>query len=111
EIVRYVPDANDPANLKYRPHGAQFDGTRDAQNRTRGEHGQFSDIALIKRERRRTREPTAYQKRMAALKESQRQLQKQHRRALKKKRGKPKGQGWRSRQIGSKKSPRRFGGQ
>jgi hypothetical protein len=53
----YVPDANDPEHLRYRPHGAQFAGSHDVKTRIRGEHGQFSDIALIKRQRRRERPP------------------------------------------------------
>ena len=53
--VRYVPDANDPEYLFYRPHGAQFTGSHDVKTRIRGDHGQFSDVALIKRERRRQR--------------------------------------------------------
>lgn len=51
----YTPDANDPDHLFYRPHGAQFDGSHDVKTRIRGDHGQFSDITLIKRERRRER--------------------------------------------------------
>ena len=51
----YLPDANDPEHLRYRPHGAQFDGSHDTKTRIRGDHGQFSDLALIKRERRRER--------------------------------------------------------
>lgn len=51
----YTPDANDPEHLAYRPHGAEFDGSHDVKTRIRGDHGQFSDIALIKRERRRER--------------------------------------------------------
>jgi hypothetical protein len=53
----YVPDANDPEFMKYRPHGAQFEGSHDVKTRIRGDHGQFSDIALIKRQRRRERPP------------------------------------------------------
>lgn len=49
----YTPDANDPEYLAYRPHGAQFAGSHDVKTRIRGDHGQFSDITLIKRERRR----------------------------------------------------------
>lgn len=108
-LVLYEPHANDPKHLLYRPHGAQFDGSHDVKTRIRGEHGQFSDVALIKRQRRREKPPTAYQLRMAALKEKQRELQKERRRELKKQRGKPTGQGWRSRQLRSKKSPHRFG--
>lgn len=49
----YTPDANDPDFLRYRPHGPQFDGSHDVKTRIRGDHGQYSDIVLIKRERRR----------------------------------------------------------
>ena len=51
----YDPDANDPEHLFYRPHGAQHAGSHDVKTRIRGEHGQFSDIAMIKRQRRRER--------------------------------------------------------
>jgi hypothetical protein len=53
----YIPDANDPDHLFYRPHSAQHEGSHDIKTRVRGEHGQFSDIALIKRLRRRERGP------------------------------------------------------
>lgn len=49
----YQPDANDPEHLFYRPHGAQFSGSHDVKTRIRGDHGQYPDIVLIKRERRR----------------------------------------------------------
>lgn len=58
----YIPDANDPEHLAYRPHGAQFEGSHDIKTRVRGDHGQFSDIALIKRQRRRERPPKAKKK-------------------------------------------------
>lgn len=51
--IRYEPDANNPEHLFYRPHGAQFAGSHDVKTRIRGDHGQYSDIQLIKRERRR----------------------------------------------------------
>lgn len=51
--VFYTPDANDPDHLFYRPHGAQHDGSHDVKTRIRGDHGQYSDIVLIKRQRRR----------------------------------------------------------
>lgn len=53
--VFYTPDANDPDHLFYRPHGAQHDGSHDVKTRIRGDHGQYSDIVLIKRQRRRDR--------------------------------------------------------
>ena len=46
--TRYVPSANDPEHLIYRDKRAH-----DVKTRIRGEHGQYSDLALIKRERRR----------------------------------------------------------
>lgn len=53
--LRYLPDANDPEFLCYRPHGAQHAGSHDVKTRIRGDHGQYSDITLIKRQRRRDR--------------------------------------------------------
>lgn len=49
----YFPDANDPGHLNYRPHGTEFDGSHDVKTRIRGDNGQYSDLMLIKRERRR----------------------------------------------------------
>jgi len=49
----YKPAANDPEHLIYRPHGAEYEGSHDVKTRIRGERGQFSDVALMKRERRR----------------------------------------------------------
>lgn len=51
----YDPPANDPDHLFYRPHGAQHEGSHDVKTRIRGDHGQYSDIVLIKRQRRRER--------------------------------------------------------
>jgi hypothetical protein len=50
--MRYEPPANDPDHLFYRPHGVQFSGSHDVKTRIRGDHGQHSDIALIKKMRR-----------------------------------------------------------
>lgn len=74
----YIPDANDPEHLRYRPHGAQFDGSHDIKTRVRGDHGQLSDLSLIKRERRRQRreQPTSFQKKMAKLKQERRKRDK-----------------------------------
>lgn len=55
----YVPDANDPEFLAYRPHGTEFEGSHDVKTRIRGDNGQFSDITLIKRERRRQKKEAA----------------------------------------------------
>lgn len=55
-ILGYIPDANDPERLLYRPHATAFDGSHDTKTRLRGEHGQHSDIVRIKRQRRLERE-------------------------------------------------------
>jgi len=49
----YDPPANDPEFLAYRPHGTEFAGSHDVKTRIRGDGAQFSDLALIKRQRRR----------------------------------------------------------
>ena len=51
--ARYTPNANDPAHLLYRPHSAEFEGSHHIKTNVRGDHGQFPDRILIKRERRR----------------------------------------------------------
>lgn len=53
--ARYTPNANDPEAMLYRPHGAQFEGSHHVKTNVRGDHGQFPDRILIKRERRRER--------------------------------------------------------
>lgn len=66
--VEYDPAGSDPNFLLYRPHGAQFDGSHDVKTRVRGEHGQLSDIALVKRNRRQEERegtrPKSYKTRM-----------------------------------------------
>lgn len=57
--ARYTPNANDPAALVWRPQPAEFEGSHHVKTNVRGERGQFSDVALIKRERRREREKKA----------------------------------------------------
>lgn len=57
----YSPDANDPDHLFYREKSAH-----DVKTRIRGEHGQFSDLALIKRERRRQRKRSKPKKKWAS---------------------------------------------
>lgn len=52
EHIEYEPRGSDPEYLIYRPHGTQFDKSHDVKTRIRGEHGQLSDIALVKRNRR-----------------------------------------------------------
>lgn len=49
----YIPDANDPEHLIYREAVAH-----GIKTRVRGEHGQYSDLALIKREKRRLNKNT-----------------------------------------------------
>lgn len=63
----YTPDANDPNHLAYRPHGAEFAGSHDVKTRIRGDHGQYSDIQLIKRERRRQKKADGRPKKKWAL--------------------------------------------
>lgn len=46
----YTPAANDPAHLTYRSKS-----DHDTKTRIRGDHGQFSDLALIRREKRKTK--------------------------------------------------------
>lgn len=53
EHIGYIPDANDPEHLRYRPHGTQFAGSHDVKTRIRGDHGQYPDLTLIKRQRAR----------------------------------------------------------
>lgn len=50
--VDYIPSANDPAHLLYRPHGPQFVGSHLIKTNVRGEHGQHPDRVLIKKNRR-----------------------------------------------------------
>ena len=53
----YVPDANDPEHLFYRPHGPQFEGSHLIKTNVRGDHGQHPDRVLIKKMRRIERGP------------------------------------------------------
>jgi hypothetical protein len=55
-VVRptYIPDANDPDHLFYRPHGPQHAGSHLIKTNVRGDHGQHPDRVLIKRARRLT---------------------------------------------------------
>lgn len=55
----YDPPANDPDHMNYRPHGAEFAGSHDVKTRIRGDGAQFSDVALMKRERRRAKKEAA----------------------------------------------------
>lgn len=49
----YDPPANHPWFLNYRPHGTEFEGSHDVKTRIRGDNGQYSDLMLIKRQKRR----------------------------------------------------------
>lgn len=53
EVVRYEPDANDPAHLRYRPHAAQHAGSHHVKTNIRGDGAQHPDRVLIKRLRKR----------------------------------------------------------
>lgn len=53
----YVPDANDPDHLFYRPHGPEFDGSHLIKTNVRGDHGQHPDRVLIKKQKRLERGP------------------------------------------------------
>lgn len=53
----YVPDANDPDHLFYRPHGPEFEGSHLIKTNVRGDHGQHPDRVLIKKQRRIERGP------------------------------------------------------
>jgi hypothetical protein len=64
----YVPDANDPEHLFYRPHGAEFDGSHLIKTNVRGEHGQHPDRVLIKKFKRLERGPRQKPKRKWASK-------------------------------------------
>lgn len=59
EVVRYVPDANDPTCLRYRPHGTQYAGSHDVKTRIRGDGAQHSDVVLIKKARKLERREAA----------------------------------------------------
>lgn len=55
--THYVPDANDPDHLFYRPHGPEFEGSHLIKTLVRGDHGQHPDRVLIKKQRRIERGP------------------------------------------------------
>jgi hypothetical protein len=56
-ITIYEPDANDHRYLFYRPHGAQHVGSHDIKTRVRGDHGQHSDLALMRIKKKREAPP------------------------------------------------------
>lgn len=51
EVLRYYPDANDPEHLIYRV-GGETGSAHDVKTRVRGEHGQHSDLALARKNKR-----------------------------------------------------------
>lgn len=64
-IAFYSPDANDPAYLIYREKHAH-----QIKTNVRGEHGQFPDRVLIKRERKRRNKNKGKVKRKVKIKSS-----------------------------------------
>lgn len=54
-IIEYIPAANNPDHLRYRPHGPRFERSHLIKTNVRGDHGQHPDRVLIKRQRRRER--------------------------------------------------------
>jgi len=62
-ITVYSPDANDPKHLIYRIGGKVGDGSpHDIKTRVRGEHGQLSDLAIARKEKRRAKKATRNRK-------------------------------------------------
>jgi hypothetical protein len=55
--TQYIPDANDPDHLFYRPHGPEHTGSHLIKTNVRGDHGQHPDRVLIKKARRLERNP------------------------------------------------------
>lgn len=69
--ARFTPNANDPDYLHWRPQGSTYEGSHHIKTNVRGEHGQYSDVVLIKRERRREerkRKPRPKKRRQAKSK-------------------------------------------
>lgn len=56
----YSPHAHDRRYLKWRPQPPQFEGSHHVKTYVRGERGQYSDVALAKRQRRREKDPTRW---------------------------------------------------
>ena len=55
--VDYIPAANDPDSLRYRPHDPEFEGSHLIKTNHAGDHGQHPDRVLIKKQRRIERGP------------------------------------------------------
>lgn len=53
----YIPEANDPDHLFYRPHGPEFAGSHLIKTNVRGDNGQHPDRVLIKKAKRLERGP------------------------------------------------------
>src|SRR5690242_21536260 len=52
KVLRYFPDANDPDHLLFRPQPTDAEASHDVKTRIRGAHGQHSDLALARKNRR-----------------------------------------------------------
>ncbi|MDE2103560.1 MAG: hypothetical protein KGL39_40345 [Patescibacteria group bacterium] len=50
-VLRYYPDANDPEHLIYRV-GGKTGSAHDVKTRVRGDHGQHSDLALARKNKK-----------------------------------------------------------
>jgi hypothetical protein len=50
--THYIPEANSPQHLAYRPHGPEHAGSHLIKTNVRGDHGQHPDRVLIKKQRR-----------------------------------------------------------
>lgn len=71
--VDYSPRANDPEHLFYRPYGPQFDRSHKIKTLVRGDHGQHSDAALARKNKRIARkrsQSTGFPKRPSQVKRS-----------------------------------------
>lgn len=64
--VYYVPDANDPEHLFYRPHGPEHAGSHLIKTNVRGDRGQHPDRVLIKRARKLERSRNGETRRKAS---------------------------------------------
>jgi hypothetical protein len=62
-VLRYIPDELDPEFMAYRDVE-----NHDVKTRMRGDHGQYSDLVLLMRERRRAKQDTRPRYRWASRK-------------------------------------------
>lgn len=51
-VIRYFPDANDPEHLAFRPQPTDADASHAVKTRVRGDHGQLSDLALLRKNKK-----------------------------------------------------------